>query len=230
LRAASSRTAEWSTPVRGGLPPVPLVAAAAAVAAAIGAVVARGPAAGIVAAALVGGLALAWERAQGRLALRFFRARRLRAGEHPRVANLLEGVAFDTGIQVPRVYVIDAAGPNALACRAGGPAVALSAPLLESYTRTELEAVIAHCMVRVRDGGTRGAARWCAFGSLGGAGIVAGVAEDAAAAEVTRYPPALASAISKAEPRRGRFSSLFLVADHPSHEARELRLRALAEL
>jgi hypothetical protein len=229
-RAASSRAAGWSAPVRSGVPPLPLVAGAAVLAVGIGVGVAAGPAAGIVAAALLGGLALLWERAQGRLALRSFRARRLDPGEHPRVANLLQGLASDVGVATPSPYVLDDEGANALACRAGGPAIALSAPLLETYTRTELEAVIAHCVVRLRHGGTRGAARWCAFGALGGAGIAVGVPEDAAAAEVTRYPPALASAIRKAEPRRGRFAPLFLVADHPSHEALQARLRALEEL
>ncbi|MGH2693701.1 MAG: hypothetical protein ACRDJJ_02685 [Actinomycetota bacterium] len=196
----------------------------------IGAGVVWGPATGVVAAVLVGGLGLSWERVQGRLALRSFRARRLNATEHPRVVNLLNGVASDTGAETPRAYVLDGGGPNALVCRAAGPTLALSASLLESYTRTELEAVIAHCIVRLRDGATRGAGRWCAFGALGGAGTTVGVPEDAAAAELTRYPPALASAIRKAEPRRGRFSPLFLVADHPSHEAPEARVRALEEL
>lgn len=229
-RAASSRAPGWSAPIRGGLPPLPLAVGAAILAVGVGTGVAAGPAAGVVAAALLGGLALLWERAQGRLALRSCRARRLDAGKHPRVANLLKGLASDVGIDTPHAYVLDDGGPNALACRAGGPAVALSAPLLETYTRTELEAVIAHCVVRLREGGARGAARWCAFGALGGAGIAVGVPEDAAAAEVTRYPPALASAIRRAEPRRGRFAPLFLVADHPSHEARDLRLRALEDL
>jgi hypothetical protein len=228
-RAASSRAAGWSTPIRGGVSPLPLVVAATAIAVGIVAGVAGDPVAGIAAAAVVGGLALLWERAQGRLALRSFAAHRLDASEHPRVTNLLTGLSSDVGIATPRLYVLND-GNNALACRAGGPALALSAPLLETYTRTELEAVIAHCLVRLRDGGTRRATRWCAFGALGGIGVAVGVPEDAAAAEVTRYPPALASAIRKAEPCRGRFSPLFLVADHPSHEAREPRLRALAEL
>jgi hypothetical protein len=192
--------------------------------------VATAPVAGVVIAFVVAVAAVAWAGAQGRLALRASRARRLGDGEHPRFANLVEGVASDVGLEPPTAYVIEDGGANAFACKAGGPVVAASRSLLETFTRTELEAAVAHCIARLHDGGERRAARCSAFGPLAGAGVVVGAREDAAAAAVTRYPPALAAAISKAEARRGRYSPFYLVADDPSHEDRTDRLRALVEL
>jgi hypothetical protein len=152
----------------------------------------------------------------GRRALKDAGARRLRDDEHPRFRNIGEGVADRLGVGVVDLWVMDEGGPNALCCKLEHPTIAARRSLLESYARTELEAVVAHCLVRYRDAGQRGA--------------LVGYADDVRAAALTRYPPALAAAIEKAEPYVGRFASFYLVADGPSHRPTEERVSALRDL
>jgi hypothetical protein len=148
------------------------------------------------------------------------------ADEHPRLANLASGLAGDLGMSAPRLRVSPKAGANAFVV----PGVlVVTTDLLSSYTRTELEAVVAHCLVRLRAGGLGWAVGAAATGLRTAAPRVdAGV--DARAAAVTRYPPALASAIRKASPARGRAAPLWFVADAASHSPAEERAGALLDL
>jgi hypothetical protein len=188
---------------------------------------AAGPLAGAAGAGVVLAAAWVWVACQGRRVLRALRARRLGADEWRRLTNVVHGVAADVGIAPPSLWIFDG-GPNALVCRARGRCLAVARTLLETSTRTELEAVAAHCLLRLR----RTTLTWesvaVAFGRLGPRGLVTS-ADDVRTAALTRYPPALHSAIARAEPPR-RGAAFWFVAKGPSHEAREARLEVLADL
>lgn len=164
---------------------------------------------------LLGRLGLASKRTAKR-ALRDSGARPLREEEFPRFKNLVEGLAGTLQAGVVDTFVIETGGPNALVCRIERPTIALSVSLLETFTRTELEAVIAHCLVRSDTAGRKGSR--------------VGFADDVRAAALTRYPPALAAALRKADPYEGRFPGYYMVADAPSHRPVEERAAALLDL
>jgi hypothetical protein len=170
---------------------------------------------GLPKAGLLGRLGLSAKRTAKR-ALRDSGARPLREGEFPRFTNIVEGLAGTLHTGAVDTYVIEGGGPNAFVCRIERPALALRVSLLETYTRTELEAVIAHCLVRSDTAGRKGSR--------------VGFADDVRAAALTRYPPALAAALRKADPYRGRFPGYYLVADAPTHRPVEERAVALLDL
>ncbi len=178
-------------------------------------------------------------RLLGAWVLRSVGAQALEDGREPRFSNLAAGLARDLDAEPPRLWVIPSGGPNALVVRSSGSAVALTQSLLEVYTRTELEAVVAHCLVRLRD--RRRMSRMGLAVALGRPARSfrsptpsslepVGLEDDLAAVSVTGYPPALASAISKAEPASGRFGSLWFVGGAPSQLAPERRVAELADL
>lgn len=170
-----------------------------------------------------------WVRLQGRLVLRSLNAVRLRPEQAPRLFNIAEGLAGRTGGRVPAMWLIPGDGPNALVCWAGGPALAVSQSLLDGYTRTELEAVVAHCFVRLPHSAARSEA--LALGRLGIAIAASdGLSADAAAAALTRYPPALASAIAKAQPRSDRFALLWFVSSRSAQADPQSRAEMLLDL
>jgi hypothetical protein len=191
--------------------------------------VVAGLAAAIVAAAVVA-LALAgWVMAQGRLLLRSLGATRLHPHEAPRLFNLVQSLAPQAGVGAPALWLIPSGGPNALVCRVGGSVVAVTRSLLDRYARTELEAVAAHCVIRLRDATALSEA--AALGRWGAKmAPLVGFAQDAAALALTRYPPALAFAIENAEPRSGRFEAMWFVADGPSHDPQSVRVGMVQEL
>ncbi|MDQ3784021.1 MAG: hypothetical protein M3360_03970 [Actinomycetota bacterium] len=183
--------------------------------------------------------------------LRSVGAQALEEGREPRFTNLAAGLARDLGAPPPRLWVIPSGGPNALVVRSSGSAVAIVQSLLDHYTRTELEAVVAHCLVRLGDRRRmRRMALVVAFGPparssrsltarlpLGLSRAAAqrslepvGLEDDVATVAVTGYPPALASAISRAEPASGRFAPLWFVAGSPSQLAPERRVAELSDL
>jgi hypothetical protein len=70
-----------------------------------------------------------------------------------------------------------------------------------------------------------------ALGPFGRASIESvGSGDDVAAAAVTRYPPALASAIEKADPRGGKCGPLWFVPDKPLGRTPAERVDALGDL
>ena len=205
-----------------------LVLIAALVGAAV--LVAAGSAAGL-AAGLGSALILAaWVGAQPARLLRLSGARRAEPREQRRLVNLAQGLARDAGVGVPELWVTPSGPPNQFVCRSRGRAhLAVTAELLETFSRTELEAVIAHGLGRLR----RPLLVECLSSGLGqrvpGAPPLVGVPDDLWAVSLTRYPPALAAALDKAG-RPGRLSAFWFLAEGPTHEPRERRRALLDEL
>ena len=173
----------------------------------------------------------AWVRLQAPRALSAVGARPGRSGELARLENLVQGLASDLGIPPPDLLVTDEPGPNALVARRSGHVVVVTADLAGAFSRTELEAVLAHCLVRVASNQVSAAQLGLAMGPLGaGLGGLTGSSDDVLTAGVTRYPPALASAIERCEPRSGRFAALWFVAEGPTHAPSEARISVLRDL
>ena len=192
-----------------------------------------GPVAGAVAVALYLGVAVWWAAGLGRRALRSEAARPLTVDAAPRLFNLVHGLSHDLDMAVPTLWTLPDSGANALVCRGrGGPALALAPAVYEDFTRTELEAVVAHCLARLA---TPGEVRRASLSA--GLGGIAGpltptrdLSEDVRAVSITRYPPALASAIEKCEPQGGRFSPLWFVPDGTRYPSPTDRAEALRDL
>jgi hypothetical protein len=185
-----------------------------------------GPAGAVSAAVATAGALYLAARLQGRLALRSVGAVRIQADGAPRLRNIVEGLADASGSRVPSLWLMPEGGPNALVCHSGGPAIAVTSSLLDGYTRTELEAVVAHCLVRLS--GRGGPSRAVALGTKSVPCM--SFSEDAAAAAMTRYPPALASAIAKAEPAPGRSGARWFVGDRPLQESQSARREMVLDL
>lgn len=189
-----------------------------------------GPAVGAVIALLCLGALGAWVAVQPRRALGDRSPVPLRAEDAPRLVNVVQGVSADLGLCVPTLWVIEGEGANAVVGRFRGPAVGVTRALLDDYTRTELEAVVAHCLLRLRPPALRREALAAAAGPLGRwLCPLVDARGDAAVAAVTRYPPALASAIRKATPATAGAPFLF-VAPRPWHHDQEQRAEFVADL
>lgn len=152
------------------------------------------------------------------------------ADEGSRAANLATGLATDMGIGGTRVWTVVDERPNAFALWHRGPNVGVTSGLLGSFTRTETEAAIAHCLVRLREEG-RTPTFLTALRSFGISPPDAKMGyADVKAAAATRYPPALASALEKTVPRAGKDSLLWMVADGVGQEPVAARVEALRDL
>jgi heat shock protein HtpX len=171
-------------------------------------------------------------RATARRVLLSAQAVPIGATDEPRLTNIAVGLARDLGMRVPRLYVVSHSGPNAvIAVAAGEPAVGLSPSALTVLNRTELEAVVAHCLIRLNGTGLRRSLAAALLGTLARPFTpVLTAGDDARAAALTRYPPALASAIQKAAPRSGRYGSLWFVSGQPWHASPRDRVMALEDL
>lgn len=177
------------------------------------------------------GAAFTWGRRQGARALKSVGAVRIQAKDEPRLRRLTEGLAADLGIAPPTLWLTDSVGANALVCDSRGAALAVSRALLQTYTRTELEAVVAHCLVRIAAGDHLRSVADVLLGPLGRRlGACAASGWDLPAAAVTRYPPALASAIDKAEPQTGRLAPLWFVSEGDERCDPRRRIDALLDL
>jgi Zn-dependent protease with chaperone function len=145
----------------------------------------------------------AWVRLSGE--------RRVRAGvggeladplRHARLINLVDGLATSAGIHPPELRVIDQPSLNALAAglRPERALVVVTTGLLEKLSRIELEAVVAEELVQVRRGeivpGTVLAATW-GWGARFALPSERDSRADQLAVSLTRYPPALESALEK---------------------------------
>ena len=205
------------------------------IAVAVGLTIALGPAFGFPPVFMINiGIALAafwWVNNQGLLALRSVTAVRCTREQEPRLWNIATGLAADMKTRVPHLLVIEKGGPNSLVCIARGPALAFTKSLLDGYTRTELEAVVAHGLVRIASGTIERATLSVALGPLGTKSLPpVGGADDVHACALTRFPPALASAVEKAEPRSGRFAAFWFVAEGGGHRAQSDRVAAIRDL
>lgn len=165
---------------------------------------------------LLGRIALTPAKTVTRKALKDAGATRITGADEPRLENIVTGLAERLGLGSVDLYLIEVRGANALAGRTERPVVAVSRSLLDTYARTELEAVAAHCLIRHREAGKKG--------------VMVGYSDDVRAVALTRYPPALAHAIEKAEPYEGRFGPLYLVATGPHHRPVAERIKALYDL
>ena len=176
--------------------------------------------------------ALTWTASNsGRGMLRRERANRVKPGDSPRLENIVAGLAEQTGLPAPELWLIDDAAPNALVCFTRRPAIAVTRGLVDGYTRTELEAVVAHCYVRLAATSTPVARTMLALSYVSPTfGVPVGDVDDVRAAAITRYPPALAKAVTKAVPRRGRGAAFWFVADDAMHVPPAERSEALLDL
>lgn len=175
-----------------------------------------------------------WLDASGRdpVMLRRLGARALAAHEAPRLRNIAEGVARDLKVPAPSLYVLPGGGPNAFVRSTGpGGLIAITQALLDTYTRTELEAVVAHCLLRIRSESfvySNLAARWSDLGA--GLAPRVGAGDDIAACALTRYPPALAGALAKADGKVKLYTPLWFASEAPSHQPTAERIAAISQL
>ena len=163
-------------------------------------------------------------RAEGMLR-RTIGARAAHAGEFPRLHNTVDGLCLTHGIERPDVFVLDSPAGNALAMAGrDGASIVLTTGAADRLTLVELEALVAHLLVRCADHGLRGETTVVALGripSLGGAGFgrsAAGgpdrmVRTDFDGADLTRFPPGMQEAL------RG-LSDLGAAVDAPASTAR----------
>jgi hypothetical protein len=163
-------------------------------------------------------------------ALRSVKARRISAAQHPRFANLVAGLSADIGISAPELWVNDSEEPNAFIGRGRAGRVVISDGALRSLNRTELEALVANCLVRLESRGwlEAGVASGSPFARLVGRVVDSSV--DLKTVAVTRYPPALVSALEKSVPATGRFAPFYFSAIGPSHQPVDQRIAALNDL
>jgi heat shock protein HtpX len=87
------------------------------------------------------------------LALRANGARPLAEGEAPEVRSAIARLAERAGIPAPRVYIVDRDEPNAFATgrSPSHSAVAVTRGLLETLDRRQLEGVLAHELMHIRN-------------------------------------------------------------------------------
>ena len=88
-----------------------------------------------------------------RIALGMVRARELSRGEAPALYSKVERLAALARVPMPKLYVLPDAYPRALCAGRGprGSAIAISRGLLGVATPAELEGVLAHELVHIRD-------------------------------------------------------------------------------
>lgn len=173
-----------------------------------------------------------WVSAQDRLALRAVAARAVAPSFEPRLRNVASGLAEGLGGGPVELWVIPGPQVRALGCGPRGrPRVALSEGLLRSFARTELEAALAFLLTRQRVRGPWPARLAAALGPLSvppQAG--AQIADDLRAVALTRYPPALASALARIEPARGRMRHFAIAPAGPKDTSIAERVEALSDL
>jgi Zn-dependent protease with chaperone function len=145
--------------------------------------------------------------------------------------NLVAGRARSENAAVPEVMLFERPAPNAFIWGGRRPVIAMSRDAVEAFTRTEIEAMVAHCFVRLGSGAGRTLPIAVLLGRLAAwAGPLVGATHDVATAASTRYPPALRSALAKCAPARGTFAPSFFVAEGWSHSPVMDRVRALEDL
>lgn len=175
------------------------------------------PFAAVVPAAVVGlaVAALLWLNAP-RSALAVLGARPLARGEYPRLENLVEGLCTTHGFSRPSLHVVETPAINAASAgrRQLAAHLILTRGALTELDRLELEAVVARQLCEIRRGVAMETAR-ASVARIPGVGPLAvrlagpatghdrATDADIEAVRLTSYPPALASALSKAEASAG---------------------------
>jgi Zn-dependent protease with chaperone function len=114
-----------------------------------------------------------------------------------RLLNLVEGLAPGAGLPRPAVFVVDDDAPNALALGRDGRrgVIVVTTGLLTTLDRMQLEAVVALLLVQIRDGFSSAATMSLAFRPSRLPPPVPFAIADSRAVTLTRFPPALASAL-----------------------------------
>src|SRR3546814_4195743 len=89
----------------------------------------------------------------GKAVLRYYRAREVDARSHPGYYALVQRLARQAGLPLPRVYLIDNPQPNAFATGRGpkNAAVAATTGLLQLMSEREIAGVMAHELAHVRN-------------------------------------------------------------------------------
>jgi len=166
---------------------------------------AAGPVAGVVVLVVVGVALAAWARLGGdRRVLAAIGGREADPEADARLLNLAEGLSISAGLRQPQLRVIDSPSLNAMAAgtRADRAIVGVTSGLLTELDRMELEAVLAEEFIQVRHHQTTPATVLVAtfgFGRVIALDADRDADADQAAVALTRYPPALASALEKLE-------------------------------
>ena len=169
--------------------------------------VAGGPLVGVIVALVVGVAMALWARfaGDGRVASHL-RGRDPDPVGDARLCNLVEGLSITAGLRQPRIVIVDSPGLNAMVAGTG-PAkavLAVTTGLLQGLDRIELEAVLAEELVQIRQNEIFPATVLVATFGLGRTKVVRpdhDLWADGGAVKLTRYPPALASALEKIEAR-----------------------------
>jgi len=169
------------------------------------------PGAALVVVALVLA-ALALRAGSPRRLLGMLATRPAHAGGEARLVNLVEALCVTDGLPVPQLVVLEDPAANLILFGRSprDATLVVTSGLLVAMDRMELEALIAHELAHAKRGDLRiAAAGSSAFGLFAGvapsvgrgvlrlAGSTREVLADQAAVRLTRYPPALASALDK---------------------------------
>jgi heat shock protein HtpX len=184
---------------------VALFAAIPAIVLGIIALVVAGPVAGVVVLVVVAAALTTWARLAGdRRVLAALGGREADPVGDARLCNLAEGLSISAGLRQPRLRVIDSPSLNAVAAgtRPDRAIVGVTSGLLAELDRIELEAVLAEELIQIRHHETTPATVVAATFGLGRAVALRADRDaeaDQAAVALTRYPPALASALEKVE-------------------------------
>jgi heat shock protein HtpX len=159
--------------------------------------------AGVVSFVVVAALLVGWARWAGeRIVLGRLKGRPAHPVGEARLGNLVEGLSTAAGVRQPRLLVLESPGLNALAAGTSSrnAVLAVTSGLLTELDRLELEAVLAEELWLIRHDEVVPATVLAATFGLGrGRAIRADrdAMADQGAVTLTRYPPALASALEK---------------------------------
>lgn len=185
---------------------------------------------GLIAAAAWLAALLAWGWLRTRGELRGAGTARVAPGEVARVENLVEALAGQLGILVPRLRFVAGEAPNALVVPGRRATIALTEAAVTGLGRTELEAVLACSLIRGSGRRALMLSLSSSLGRLAPSTAAAAAQDDVATAAVTRYPPALAAAVKKCDEKSGRAAALWFGARSPAHVPREQRLSLIEDL
>ena len=112
-----------------------------------------GPVGIVIAFLVAGGSAFVSYWKSDSVALAMSRAQPASVEQYPRLHNVVEGLCIASGLEKPRLYIINDPAPNAFATGRNPKhaAVAVTTGLLEKMNRIELEAVLAHELSHVKN-------------------------------------------------------------------------------
>jgi len=211
-----------------------------------------GPAvAGGAAAAVWLVLVLFYMRSATRLAVSLVGASPADPDRYPRLFNLTESLCVTSGLPKPDLMVVDSERPNSFSVglAPSSAVVVVTSALAETFTRLEMEATLAHELSHIRRGDTAVASAlaavlwpWSLYAPRTAARLAAFIRGDAessadvAAIGLTRYPPALLSALRRMDAplsERAPLRSVDLLwnaAPRTGADALGTRIEALLEL